>query len=308
VPSHSDVETAAKNALDWLRRVRNPDSGWSYMEGHMSLPVETAEVVLGHIDWGLDPKSAYLRPSVEYVYSRMRDYATGGEDIEGVTITPRNLTWVLLLLRKTRGDQDLEARFRCIYAELREENKGWMMVKGEPSNSFDTAMALIYLSQVGDPSVHEAYRWLRSIQAADGGIPFHEGEKPNTVSTAASIIAAKNLTHGYDEFLDRCVSWLLRNRNSQGGWENDYEDLPYPSAEGVAHYWTHFSPAWGVMALASAGRVGPELDRSVQFILDIQTSNGGWRGVPDKPELTFCTAQALTSLAIHAGKHLVSLG
>jgi squalene cyclase len=308
MPNQSDINSAAEKVLNWLREIRNADSGWSYAQGHLSLPVETAEVLLGHADWGLDLNSPYLKPSVEYVYSWMKENATGGKDIEGVTITPRNLTWVLLLLRKTKRDQNLEAKFRSIYQGLREQGKGWMMVKGEPSNCFDTAMALIYLTQVADPSVREAYEWLQSVQGPDGGIPFHAGERPNAICTAASIIASTHMAPRPNEFINKCVDWLLKNRNSQGGWENDYEDLPYPSAEGLAHFWTHFSPGWGAMALASIGRRGPEMDGAVQHILNTQTTTGGWKGASDKPELTFCSAQGLSSMAIYLGRRLVSLG
>lgn len=307
--SDSEVRKAGESAVGWMKSVRNKDYGWSYVEGRLSLPVETAEVVLAHMDWGISADSPYLKPSVDYVLNWLRSLSSGTEDIEGVTITPRNLAWILLLVTNATNEKTLENSFKSTLERFWVKGRGWVMVKeeGDRCNVFDTAMSIIYLTQRGDTKVDEPLSWLHSVQGSDGGLGFHEGESGAVICTAASVLAASNKGSENKEFIKRCVKWLLSSRERSGGWKNDYEALPYPSAEGEAHYWTHFATPWAIMALVVAGHRGDEVDGAVRYLLSIQTRKGGWLGREDVSELTFSTSQSLSSLAVCLGKPLISL-
>ena len=170
---------------------------------------------------------------------------------------------------------------------------------------WDTALAVIALSDAGTPPTDEGMRrggaWLlgeevtirgdwsiRRPRLAPGGwaFEFANDHYPDIDDTAEVVLALRHCDVDAEGAIDRAVAWIEGMQCRDGGWgafdaDNTRglcEELPFcdfgelidpPSADVTAHV---------VEMLAVLGRVGPALDRGVQWLLKAQESDGSWFG------------------------------
>jgi squalene-hopene/tetraprenyl-beta-curcumene cyclase len=170
---------------------------------------------------------------------------------------------------------------------------------------WDTALAVIGLADAGRPASDEALRraghWLlgeevtirgdwsiRRPRLAPGGwaFEFANDHYPDIDDTAEVVLALRHSAVDAEDAIGRAVTWIEGMQCRDGGWgafdaDNTRglcEELPFcdfgelidpPSADVTAHV---------VEMLAVLGRVGPALDRGVQWLLDAQEADGSWFG------------------------------
>ncbi|HXA30883.1 MAG TPA: squalene--hopene cyclase [Acidimicrobiales bacterium] len=170
---------------------------------------------------------------------------------------------------------------------------------------WDTALAVIGLADAGMPAGDEAIRraahWLlgeevtirgdwsvRRPRLAPGGwaFEFANDHYPDIDDTAEVVLALRRSAVDAEDAIGRAVAWIEGMECRDGGWgafdaDNTRglcEELPFcdfgelidpPSADVTAHV---------VEMLAVLGRVGPALDRGVQWLLDAQEADGSWFG------------------------------
>ncbi|HEX4218122.1 MAG TPA: squalene--hopene cyclase, partial [Acidimicrobiales bacterium] len=170
---------------------------------------------------------------------------------------------------------------------------------------WDTALAVIALSDAGTPPTDQAMRrggaWLvgeevtikgdwsiRRPRLAPGGwaFEFANDHYPDIDDTAEVVLALRRCAVPAEGAIDRALSWIEGMQCRDGGWgafdaDNTRglcEELPFcdfgelidpPSADVTAHV---------VEMLAVVGRVGPPLDRGLRWLLDAQEADGSWFG------------------------------
>jgi squalene-hopene/tetraprenyl-beta-curcumene cyclase len=170
---------------------------------------------------------------------------------------------------------------------------------------WDTALAVIGLSDAGTAPTNEGMRrggaWLlgeevtirgdwsiRRPRLAPGGwaFEFANDHYPDIDDTAEVVLALRRCDIDAEGAIGRAVAWIEGMQCRDGGWaafdaDNTRglcEELPFcdfgelidpPSADVTAHV---------VEMLAVLGRVGPALDRGVQWLLDAQEADGSWFG------------------------------
>ena len=115
---------------------------------------------------------------------------------------------------------------------IRNHDGGWGWSKGYPSDTDNTALALLALSQLSRnedldivdlrPSLDHAVRYLLSCQNEDGGFRQRRaGEAaPMIDTTAIAAYALATVGRPTDEPVRRASRFLLRNQNEDGGWGN----------------------------------------------------------------------------------------
>jgi squalene-hopene/tetraprenyl-beta-curcumene cyclase len=170
---------------------------------------------------------------------------------------------------------------------------------------WDTALAVIALADAGTPASDDAMgragHWLvgeevtikgdwsiRRPRLAPGGwaFEFANDHYPDIDDTAEVVLALRRCEADAEGAIGRAVAWIEGMQCRDGGWgafdaDNTRglcQELPFcdfgelidpPSADVTAHV---------VEMLAVLGRVGPALDRGVQWLLDAQEADGSWFG------------------------------
>jgi squalene-hopene/tetraprenyl-beta-curcumene cyclase len=174
---------------------------------------------------------------------------------------------------------------------------------------WDTALAVIALTDAGVPGDHEAVlrgaEWLlgeevrrrgdwavRRPDLEPGGWAFEfANDVYPDIDDTAEVLLALRAAAGIDEArargaLERGLRWLEGMQSTDGGWAAFDADncrtlareLPFcdfgevidpPSADVTAHV---------VEALAAFGRLGPRGRRGVQWLLEAQEEDGSWFG------------------------------
>jgi squalene-hopene/tetraprenyl-beta-curcumene cyclase len=170
---------------------------------------------------------------------------------------------------------------------------------------WDTALAVIGLADAGMPPTDEGMRragdWLlgeevtikgdwsvRRPRLDPGGwaFEFANDHYPDIDDTAEVVLALRHCDVVAEGAIDRAVAWIEGMQCRDGGWgafdadntRSLCEELPFcdfgelidpPSADVTAHV---------VEMLAVLGRLGPVLDRGIQWLLDAQEVDGSWFG------------------------------
>ena len=124
-----------------------------------------------------------------------------------------------------------------------------------------------------DPTV----RWIHSVQAADGSIPWYPGghvDPWNHVEAAMALDA-----RGFHADAERAYRWLAVTQRSDGAWpaavktarvEDATLDANFVAycAAGVWHHWL------ATRDEAFVAKLWPTVERAIDFVLDLQSPEG----------------------------------
>jgi len=286
------IDEAIKKAIDWGWKIRNKDSGWGDLEGRPSNAMDTSELLVGMIDAGQKPASKRVQESVRYVSQNLDNFA--------IRKASRNLTWPALLLMQAgvkKGERSLDFLMETVHGYIR-EGEGWPMIRTMMrANIYDTALVIRGLTRYGlreDMKVRSALAWMVKSVNRDGGWGFYSGDISNPVCTAQCILTLKELNMMPD-LITKASQYLIKEREEDGGWPVVWEE------EELYHLgkYFHYTTPWAALALLESGvkKSDPIILAAVQRILRDQTSNGGWKILPEYGEFTHSTGNALMLLS-----------
>jgi squalene-hopene/tetraprenyl-beta-curcumene cyclase len=141
---------------------------------------------------------------------------------------------------------------------------------------------------IEDPPANRAVQRLRALQAADGA--WHDGEGEGRIhATSAALrgLAAAALPDG-DSALAAGVNWLIVHQQAAGGW-NEWAlppRLESARADDCLHETTDrpsaaSHTAFALLGLVAGGKANhPAARRAVQYLVETQELDGGWRLAP----------------------------
>lgn len=296
------VWAVLKRAADWTFRIRNNDNGWSALEGevlplwegHMgSNPTDTAEITLPMLELGLDRGEA---PKATQQVREAIDHKS-----TFITRAPRQLMWPYMLLGKAGDTSDIpRMKFELkVLKEFKEKKAGWSLVRGKRSNVYDSSITLKAIARTRTNfDIEGSISWLKSIQNSDGGWGVYSGDKSNPACTAhatVSLIECGESTRS--DLMKKAVDYIREKQRSDGGWDTEMEKVPFISIHG----YTHFSAPWCIMALMLVNweRDKEFVSKGIQFLLNMQDQEGGWRANQGGPRLVFATGNTMSTLGMY---------
>lgn len=298
----NEVEKGVKGGVDWLFKVRNSDFGWGDHAGVYSAASCTSESLIGFARCGLDMSSRRVQESLGLVRERIL------KRVSGVTKETRNAA--LPLIAVVEAGEEPTSRLAQSQLELVRGYKlrkgGWPLKPGEKvSNIFDSAWALksLVYSKVSKAEISQTKKWLYHVQKPDGGWSFYIQEKTSNVMCTAQVTHA--LVKAGDTIrtpsVKKAIQYLLKNRNSRGGWDVNWEiDIRHPPH----NKWFHYTSPFAVLALIESG-LDPrsdEITKGIQAILDEEDEEGGWKPLSNYRPFTWATAYALMALGEYSNR------
>ncbi len=160
--------------------------------------------------------------------------------------------------------------------------------------------------------------WLERAQGADGGWPWHPGERSATEATAWSLVALGGaaITEERCEAIERGIAWLERTQLADGGWaafagqgracwvtapaclalakQGGSEEATARGAKWLCESWPAEGGAWWRLRSRMLGR---------SSVVEQDSKMRGWSWMPKTASWVEPTAHAL--MALHAaGKEL----
>lgn len=171
-------------------------------------------------------------------------------------------------------------------ALVQNKNKGWGMSRGQASSIVNTAEAIYVLTRAN-----------RHYSKIDEGLAFIEArlfpaiEKsgPRTRYVVFALLAAFDHVEVVDQnFVKRCVRWLMDARNTDGAWGHDAKD-------GESRlYPTCFS----LLMLTKFGVDVKDLESAFHWLVSKKRTESGWSFEDGKTASPAATAMAILALRI----------
>lgn len=176
---------------------------------------------------------------------------------------------------------------------LQNADGGWPYVRGGPSWTEATSLALLALQAVGDPdarsAISRAFEWLVNRQRSDGGWAPQSAVPQSTWVTAFAVLAVQS--HAKRQALDRAVNWLLTTTGRESSWQERLRaillgGLNKANPEGWP--WYPSAAAWleptalTILVLKNLGdlslrnRAAGRVQIGQSFVLSRQCRDGGW--------------------------------
>ncbi len=276
-------------SLNWLRSIQNKDGGWGMYDYDPSRIVTSAEAVTALAIANVHDK--YLTKGVEYLIESAKrpDWCQYN----------RHHAWIIYAL--TRAGYKDQIPDRCIQALQRSHNNGgWSHSKEEPS-IFATFLAWRALDVYGKSKslTNRACEWLNSRFREQNCWTFNNG-RPSYAATSYAIIALTsqpNWEKSYGTRIEKAIEFL--KTGSKSGWQNEHEQ----SISGDLQYnFHHFTAAWVVMALISAGisAFDPIIRHGINqlYFSNYSNATGGWSEEETHRPSVFGTSHTIAALEV----------
>jgi squalene-hopene/tetraprenyl-beta-curcumene cyclase len=132
------------------------------------------------------------------------------------------------------------------------------------------------------PAVKSGVRWLLNAQEPDGSWYGRWGANHvyGTGAVVPALLAAG--VRADSEPIRRAVAWLVAHQSPDGGWGEDLRSYTDPGWRGRGNS-TPSQTSWALLALLAAeSEHGPVINDGIRWLIDRQTSDGGW----DEPYFT----------------------
>ncbi len=253
--------------------------------------------VTPHVNDGVNWLLAHQEPGGQWqdpFASAQRDTAAAVAALKRFSVASTNVAQGQLWLSQTRADNyDFLAR-KLLHLDslspgeiepMQNTDGGWGSGPGYLSNPVDTALVLRALTVQGgadSAAIEAAIAYLQSLQGDDGG--WSNGQGLSMVQPTAFVLLALDAYRGQaDVALQSAVAeglaWLTGMQNPDGGFGRNAS--------------TVYESATALLTLKTAGTSQVVIDKTVDYILTQQGSNGSWSN------RVFETAIAVQ--ALHAG-------
>ncbi|MHA1713684.1 MAG: prenyltransferase/squalene oxidase repeat-containing protein [Candidatus Ranarchaeia archaeon] len=268
-----EVENAIEHVLRYVWETQHSSKGWPAVAGRNPHILDTAELLYGLL--------AHVRRydlKLEGVHDFLATNIQKGPEAWNLQESPRVYLWTQLALYNL-GDSNDSAIMKFVESKIQEfhvDGKGWRPRSGYPCNTYDTALALIVKSEIGqiDQSVKDGLEYLMVQQNMDGGWGAEPSHRSNPVSTAISMYALSKVGGVSQDILEQGAKWLETHQLKNGGWPLFIESLHIIED----HLFLNFSEPWAIMALLAAGRPADSerITKGVRYVLSLQNEDGGF--------------------------------
>ena len=183
---------------------------------------------------------------------------------------------------------------------------GWTWRAGGVPDADDTSGAMLALSSVGRrDGLKQGALWLLGMQNTDGGfptfcrgwgkLPFDRSSPDITAHAIRALHAARDVrgAGAIDRSIQAGLSYLHNSQREDGSWS--------PLWFGNQACKRHQNPTMGtarvLVALAESIDNGPLRERGINFLVRVQTRDGGWGGDAGAAPTVEETSLAITALA-----------
>ena len=256
--------------VDFLLKNQSSDGGW---ENHVLLTLVT---LMALTKIGADPEP--ISRGVAFVIRQIR--ANGS-----VPFIVDEDTWVtcmagFVLTKVDRLDPTLP-RVAAYIASQQLPSGGWCYTEGSrTSDTDDLAICLSFLklfdSALYAENIRKGEMHLIALQNEDGGFPaFVRGAASEVEITAKAIMALSHEGGAFDNEVARAIHWLNAVQDQNGSFRREWKlSSSYPVAQ-VMH-----ALRFTRTISSSDDSIRQIRRRSVDYILGIQNSDGGWSPIP----------------------------
>ncbi|MCA2220282.1 prenyltransferase/squalene oxidase repeat-containing protein [Nonomuraea aurantiaca] len=308
-----DPQGQVKKAEAWLRSVyrKTPTAvGWGHHRNED--PTEwggTLDGIRGLIAVKENPNSPLLVDASTWLKGRQN--SDGGFPAREMKYSPAEATaWVVIALHDmgwdSRNDVHVEKAIRYLEACVDVDGAAATTPRDITNpRTLPTALVLWALALQDDSQEQRRAKMvtrLRHMQEPESkGWGIGVGATPNAATTAQVLHALRIAGVPEDrDWIRDGVTYLLKHQNSDGSWQNSYDEWFTADLDRVPSRCVHYGTGWVLLALADFSdepRCREAAKLAMHYLINQQSDSGAWLFEEyDPTEFVWCTTQIMVAL------------
>ena len=329
------LEMEISKGIDWILGVQNKDGGWGgpfkeYIWSGVWTTAGTLYVIARRVKEKSDKKILHaIFRGLKFVekyqnedggFPRVQNDVSSTESTSFVLICAEELatlaTSIELPSLLSIVSPILERTRRYITGAQRQDGS-WEPWKGESdiARTIPTGFAIIALSKFNDKSLVDEYiekgvERLVMNTNSEGGWGYTKGQASNPMATSVALLAlASSDRYGNHKCISGAIEWLKDNVSNDSGWSAQEEmhimktnllltSKGESSLSVRDMIWRWFSSPFCIWALVANGEsvLESQIHNAFQYLLSLQSENGGWSVTKGEDPIVWATYQALMCL------------
>ena len=171
-------------------------------------------------------------------------------------------------------------------------DKGWGRLRGLPSETKTTALAILALLLIGEDSnskvIHKGLTFLQSTKKQDGAWSIRPGE--DSLDIVSTCYATLSITEAnLRKAIENSIKWIVDNQKKDGGWGVQLSGVMETSVAIQA-----LTKAEAKLDLQQNAEI---YEKAISFLLRSQYADKGWGLDSKHPSKTVFTAYAIKALS-----------